>query len=55
MDGVNGKAYFPRAEFCTDNGAMIAYAGYLRLKAGETTSLNFQAKPRWPLADIGVA
>lgn len=52
MDGVNGKAYFPRAEFCTDNGAMIAYAGYLRIKAGQTESLNFQAKPRWPLESL---
>jgi N6-L-threonylcarbamoyladenine synthase len=52
MGGVNGKVYFPRAEFCTDNGAMIAYAGYLRLKAGETQSLNFQAKPRWPLDEL---
>jgi len=55
MNEVNGKVYFPRAEFCTDNGAMIAYAGYLRLKAGQTESLNFQAKPRWPLDEIGVA
>jgi N6-L-threonylcarbamoyladenine synthase len=52
MGEVNGKVYFPRAEFCTDNGAMIAYAGYLRLKAGETQSLNFQAKPRWPLDEL---
>jgi tRNA N6-adenosine threonylcarbamoyltransferase len=52
MNEVNGKVYFPRAEFCTDNGAMIAYAGYLRLKAGQTESLNFQAKPRWPLDEI---
>jgi tRNA N6-adenosine threonylcarbamoyltransferase len=52
MDGVNEKAYFPRAEFCTDNGAMIAYAGYLRIKAGQTESLNFQAKPRWPLESL---
>ncbi|GJM05129.1 MAG: tRNA N6-adenosine threonylcarbamoyltransferase [marine bacterium B5-7] len=52
MDGVNGKVYFPRAEFCTDNGAMIAYAGYLRIKAGQTESLNFQAKPRWPLETL---
>jgi tRNA N6-adenosine threonylcarbamoyltransferase len=55
MNEVNGKVYFPRAEFCTDNGAMIAYAGYLRLKAGQTESLNFQAKPRWPLDEIGMA
>jgi tRNA N6-adenosine threonylcarbamoyltransferase len=55
MNEVNGKVYFPRAEFCTDNGAMIAYAGYLRLKAGQTESLNFQAKPRWPLDEIGMS
>ncbi len=53
MDEVNGRVFFPRAEFCTDNGAMIAYAGYLRLKAGQTETLNFQAKPRWPLDEIG--
>lgn len=52
MNEVNGKVYFPRSEFCTDNGAMIAYAGYLRLKAGQSTDLNFQAKPRWPLDEI---
>lgn len=52
MNDVNGKVYFPRAEFCTDNGAMIAYAGYLRLKSGQSESLNFQAKPRWPLETL---
>jgi len=52
MEQVHGKAYFPRAEFCTDNGAMIAYAGYLRIKAGQTESLNFQAKPRWPIESL---
>jgi tRNA N6-adenosine threonylcarbamoyltransferase len=55
MKEVNGKVYFPRAEFCTDNGAMIAYAGYLRLKAGQNESLNFQAKPRWPLDEMETA
>lgn len=49
LDEVGGKVYFPRPAFCTDNGAMIAYAGYLRLKQGQTTDLNFQAQPRWPL------
>ena len=52
MKEVNGKAYFPRAEFCTDNGAMIAYAGYLRIKAGQSESLNFQAKARWPIESL---
>ena len=52
LDEVGGKVYFPRPAFCTDNGAMIAYAGYLRLKAGQTTDLNFQAKPRWPMDEL---
>ena len=44
-----GKAYFPRPEFCTDNGAMIAYAGYTRLQAGESQDLRIVAYPRWEL------
>ena len=43
--------FYPRPEFCTDNGAMIAYAGYLRLKAKNPTpgELTFSASPRWPI------
>ena len=52
MKEMRGKVYFPRSEFCTDNGAMIAYAGFLRIKAGQTEALNFQAKPRWPMEAI---
>ncbi len=46
-----GQAWFPRLEFCTDNGAMIAYAGYLRLRAGERgrDDYSFAAMPRWSL------
>ncbi len=46
-----GKAWFPRPAFCTDNGAMIAYAGYLQLKSGEKgdAAYRFNAKPRWPM------
>jgi N6-L-threonylcarbamoyladenine synthase len=43
------STYYPRPEFCTDNGAMIAYAGYQHLRAGECDPLNFGAWPRWPL------
>ncbi len=43
------RLYFPRNEFCTDNGAMIAYAGWLRLQAGESEPLAFGARPRWAL------
>jgi N6-L-threonylcarbamoyladenine synthase len=43
------KVFYARQEFCTDNGAMIAYAGYQRLSAGLADDLSVQVKPRWPL------
>ncbi|MGV3001137.1 tRNA (adenosine(37)-N6)-threonylcarbamoyltransferase complex transferase subunit TsaD [Vibrio sp.] len=46
---VGGAVYYPRTEFCTDNGAMIAYAGMQRLRNGEMTDLSVQAQPRWPI------
>jgi N6-L-threonylcarbamoyladenine synthase len=46
------RLYFPRPEFCTDNGAMIAYAGMLRLRAGERIPLNIEARARWRLEDL---
>jgi len=48
-DELRVRVFFPRTEFCTDNGAMIAYAGYLRLRAGQTEPLNFGAQPRWAI------
>ncbi|HLB31874.1 MAG TPA: tRNA (adenosine(37)-N6)-threonylcarbamoyltransferase complex transferase subunit TsaD [Gammaproteobacteria bacterium] len=47
-----GEIHFPRTEFCTDNGAMIAYAGWLRLQAGAREPLRFAANPRWNLQDL---
>ncbi len=44
--------YFPRLEFCTDNGAMIAYAGSQRLLAGKAEPPEIQARPRWPLDEV---
>ncbi|VVC75025.1 tRNA N6-adenosine threonylcarbamoyltransferase [Aquicella siphonis] len=41
--------YFPRLEFCTDNGAMIAYVGCQRLLAGAQDDLSVEVYPRWPL------
>ncbi|PQJ88227.1 tRNA (adenosine(37)-N6)-threonylcarbamoyltransferase complex transferase subunit TsaD [Aliivibrio sifiae] len=52
MKKVGGEVFYPRTEFCTDNGAMIAYAGMQRLKNGETTDLAVQAKPRWPIDQL---
>ncbi len=49
-DDINTQVFYPRHEFCTDNGAMIAYAGFQRLLAGEHDPLRIQARPRWPLA-----
>ena len=47
-----GEVYFPRQEFCTDNGAMIAYAGYLHLQNGKGEALPFHARPRWSLQSL---
>lgn len=49
MQDLKGEVFYPSLAYCTDNGAMIAYAGMQRLKAGETLVLSSQAKPRWPL------
>ena len=47
-----GEVFYARPEFCTDNGAMIAYAGMIRLKAGTAGELSVTVRPRWPLADL---
>ncbi len=55
---VNGEVFYARHEFCTDNGAMIAYAGCRRLMAGQREGLAIRALPRWamdtlpPLAEV---
>ncbi len=49
---LRAEVFYPRPEFCTDNGAMIAYAGYLRLRAGQHEELAFTATPRWPLETL---
>ena len=49
MQTLQGQAFYARPEFCTDNGAMIAYAGAVRLAAQQFESLEVQVQPRWPL------
>jgi N6-L-threonylcarbamoyladenine synthase len=54
------RVFYPKVEFCTDNGAMIALAGYLRLKAApraiaDPSSPGFPVRPRWDLATVARA
>lgn len=49
---IGAEVYYARPEFCTDNGAMIAYAGCQRLMAGERSDLSIQVRPRWPISDL---
>ena len=47
-----GRVAFPRPAFCTDNGAMIAYAGALRLQAGQHEGAAVMVTPRWDMAEL---
>jgi N6-L-threonylcarbamoyladenine synthase len=49
---IGGEVFYPRTEFCTDNGAMIAYAGMQRLKNSDTVDLEVKAVPRWPIDQL---
>lgn len=53
-DKHHAKLFFPRQEFCTDNGAMIAYAGCQRLLAGERDDLSVKVHARLPLSEISI-
>jgi N6-L-threonylcarbamoyladenine synthase len=46
------EVYYPALQYCTDNGAMIAFAGAQRLMAGESVGLDTKAMPRWPLDSL---
>jgi N6-L-threonylcarbamoyladenine synthase len=50
---INARAFYPRQEFCTDNGAMIAFAGHYRLMSKKINSDHkIVIKPRWSLEDL---
>ncbi|MCC5854382.1 MAG: tRNA (adenosine(37)-N6)-threonylcarbamoyltransferase complex transferase subunit TsaD [Idiomarina sp.] len=52
MTKIGGQVFYPRGEFCTDNGAMIAYAGACRLAAGEQVDAGVKVRPRWPMTEL---
>ena len=49
---IGGKVFYARQQFCTDNGAMIAYAGCQRLMAGQAEPMSVRPKPRWPMDQL---
>ncbi|MGR7572502.1 tRNA (adenosine(37)-N6)-threonylcarbamoyltransferase complex transferase subunit TsaD [Klebsiella aerogenes] len=55
MSKRGGEVFYARPEFCTDNGAMIAYAGMVRLQGGANAGLGVTVRPRWPLAELPAA
>ncbi|MDH5736100.1 MAG: tRNA (adenosine(37)-N6)-threonylcarbamoyltransferase complex transferase subunit TsaD, partial [Gammaproteobacteria bacterium] len=52
VEKQGGKLFYPRIEFCTDNGAMIAYVGCQRLMAGQYDPLIIHARARWPMEEL---
>jgi N6-L-threonylcarbamoyladenine synthase len=49
---AGARTSYPRAEFCTDNAAMIALAGHERLAAGERAALPVEARARWGVEEL---
>ena len=49
---LRGQVFYARPRFCTDNGAMIAYAGCQRLLAGQHEGPAISVQPRWPMETL---
>jgi N6-L-threonylcarbamoyladenine synthase len=49
---IKAQVYYAEPALCTDNGAMIAFAGWQRLKAGQTDGLAVTTTPRWPMTEL---
>ncbi|MCK9817582.1 tRNA (adenosine(37)-N6)-threonylcarbamoyltransferase complex transferase subunit TsaD [Pseudomonas chlororaphis] len=52
LGDMKGQVFYARPEFCTDNGAMIAFAGCQRLLAGQQESLAISVQARWPMEQL---
>jgi N6-L-threonylcarbamoyladenine synthase len=49
---LDAQVYFPPANLCTDNGAMVAHAGCIRLQRGDRTALAINTRARWPITEL---
>lgn len=49
---IKSQVYYAEPALCTDNGAMIAFAGWQRLKAGQMDDLSVTTTPRWPMSEL---
>lgn len=49
---IKSEVYYAEPALCTDNGAMIAFAGWQRLKAGQMDDLSVTTTPRWPMSEL---
>ena len=52
LDKEGARVFYPAPMFCTDNGAMIAYAGAQRLQAGQVDDADTRVRPRWPMEEL---
>ncbi len=52
LAALDAEVFYPQPAFCTDNGAMIAYAGLLRLQAGHVAPPQVSVRARWPLDEL---
>jgi len=52
LGGLKGQVFYARPRFCTDNGAMIAYAGCQRLLAGQRDGPEISVQARWPMETL---